>query len=93
MGDSIVLGVLGNKKNLFIKEEVTEEEGEECAKSVWGLTTAKTDWENFITFKWCLIWFWNPDNAISDVQNKILTEEEKKEMCELKNEPKNYLKL
>ena len=45
MGDR-VLGVLGNKKNLFIKEEVTEEEGEECAKSVgarWGPTTAKTD--------------------------------------------------
>ena len=60
MGDSIVLGVLGNKKNLFIKEEVTEDDGEECAKSVgarWGPTTAKIDWENFITFKWCLIWF------------------------------------
>ena len=35
MGDR-VLGVLGNKKNLFIKEEVTVEEGEECAKGKIG---------------------------------------------------------
>ena len=30
---------------------------------------------------------------MSDVQNKILTEEEKKEIYKLKNETKNYLKL
>ena len=53
LGDSIVIGVLGNKKDLFIKEEVTEEEGEQYAKSVgarWSLTSAKTDRESFITF-------------------------------------------
>ena len=60
MGGSVVLRVLGNKKNLLIKKEVTEEEGEEYAKSVgvrWGVTAAKTDWESFITFKWCPNWF------------------------------------
>ena len=53
LGDSIVLGVLGNKKDLFIKEEVSEEEGEQYAKSIgarWALTSAKTDRESFINF-------------------------------------------
>ena len=53
LGDSIVIGVLGNKKDLFIKEEVTEEEGEQYAKSIgarWSLTSAKTDRESFIAF-------------------------------------------
>ena len=46
LGNNIILGVLGNKKDLFINEEVSEEEGEEYAKSIgarWGLTSAKTD--------------------------------------------------
>ena len=53
LGDNIIIGVLGNKKDLFINEEVTEEEGEAFAKSIgarWGLTSAKTDREGFIIF-------------------------------------------
>ena len=53
LGDNIVLGVLGNKKDLFMSEEVTEEEGESYAKSIgarWRLTSAKTDREGFIMF-------------------------------------------
>ena len=53
LGDKIILGVLGNKKDLFINEEVTEEEGETYAKSIgarWRLTSAKTDREGFLIF-------------------------------------------
>ena len=74
LGDNIVLGVLGNKKDLFLKEEVTEEEGEQYAKSIgarWSLTSAKTDRESFITFI---------ENLISDYIEKFdLKHKQKKE--------------
>ena len=65
LGNNIILGVLGNKKDLFVKEEVSEEEGEEYAKSIgarWGLTSAKTDRESFLTFL---------ENLIKDYIKKV----------------------
>ena len=65
LGNNIILGVLGNKKDLFINEEVSEEEGEEYAKSIgarWGLTSAKTDRESFLTFL---------ENLIKDYIKKV----------------------
>ena len=53
LGDNIVLGVLGNKKDLFMQEKVKEEEAEEYAKSIgaiWALTSAKTERESFVTY-------------------------------------------
>ena len=53
LGDNIVLGVLGNKKDLFMQEQVKEEEAEEYAKSIgaiWALTSAKTERESFVTY-------------------------------------------
>ena len=53
LGNQIILGVLGNKKDLFAKEEVSEEEAMKYAQSIgarWALTSAKTDRESFLTF-------------------------------------------
>ena len=53
LGDNIVLGVLGNKKDLFQMEEVKDEEAQQYAKSInaeWGLTSAKTERESFVTY-------------------------------------------
>ena len=80
LGDSIVLGVLGNKKDLFLKEEISEDEGEQYAKSVgarWSLTSAKTDRESFIIFI---------ENLIRDYIEKFdLKDKEKKEKGDNKN--------
>ena len=46
LGKDVIKGIVGNKIDLFMKEEVTEEQGEEFAKSVdaeFLLTSAKTD--------------------------------------------------
>jgi small GTP-binding protein len=46
LGKDIVKGIVGNKIDLFINEQVTEEEGEEFAKSVGAkflTTSAKTE--------------------------------------------------
>ena len=53
LGDNVILGVLGNKKDLFMQEEVKEEEAEEYAKSIgakWELTSAKTERQSFVTY-------------------------------------------
>ena len=53
LGDNIVLGVLGNKKDLFENEDVKDEEAQQYAKSInaiWNLTSAKTERESFITY-------------------------------------------
>ena len=53
LGDNIVLGVLGNKKDLFMQEEVSEEEAQKYANSIgaiWGLTSAKTERQSFVTY-------------------------------------------
>ena len=45
LGDKIILGLAGNKKDLFQEEKVTEEEGEQKAKEIgakFKLTSAKT---------------------------------------------------
>ena len=65
LGDKIILGVLGNKKDLFLNEDVTEEEGESYAKSIgarWRLVSAKTDREGFIMFL---------EDLIKDYINKV----------------------
>ena len=53
LGSDYILGVLGNKKDLFLKEEVSEEEAQAYAKSIgarWALTSAKTDRISFLRF-------------------------------------------
>ena len=73
LGENIILGVLGNKKDLFVNEEVTEEQGQEYAKSIgarWGLTSAKTERESFITYV---------EDLIRDYIKKIEPEEKKEE--------------
>ena len=73
LGENIILGVLGNKKDLFVNEEVTEEQGQEYAKSIgarWGLTSAKTERESFITYV---------EDLIRDYIKKIEPEEKKED--------------
>jgi len=53
LGTNIVIGVLGNKKDLFINEDVKEEEAQEYAEKIgakWALTSAKTERPSFITY-------------------------------------------
>ena len=53
LGDDIIKGVVGNKQDLFMKEEVGDEEGEKYAESInakFRLTSAKVDAEGFINF-------------------------------------------
>ena len=53
LGDDIILGVLGNKLDLYLKEEVKEEEGNEYAKSIgakFALVSAKTQRVKFMEF-------------------------------------------
>ena len=56
LGKDIIKGIVANKFDLFMKEQVTQEEGEEYAKSIGALfllTSAKTDspkkFEGFLT--------------------------------------------
>ena len=73
LGENIILGVLGNKKDLFVNEEVTEEQGQEYAKSIgarWGLTSAKTERESFITYV---------EDLIRDYIKKIEPEEKEED--------------
>ena len=76
LGDNVVLGVLGNKKDLFMQEEVSEEEAQEYAKSIgaeWGLTSAKTERQSFVTYLENLI-------KIYIKKANIKTEEKKQEV-------------
>ena len=53
VGNDIIFGVSGNKKDLYIKEEVSEEEGENYAKEInakFILSSAKADPEGFNSF-------------------------------------------
>ena len=53
LGDEIVKAIVGNKQDLFLKEEIKEEEGLKYAKSMnykFRLTSAKTDPEGFSSF-------------------------------------------
>ena len=60
LGEDIIKGVVGNKQDLFMKEEVKEEEGEKFAQSInakFRLTSAKCDGEGFINFLELLLIF------------------------------------
>ncbi len=51
--EDVVLGVVGNKQDLYQKEEVSEEDGENYARSIkakFKLTSAKEDPEGFNNF-------------------------------------------
>ena len=53
LGDDIIKGVVGNKQDLFMKEDVEDEEGKKYAESInakFRLTSAKADAEGFINF-------------------------------------------
>ena len=94
LGNNIILGVLGNKKDLFVKEEVSEEEGEEYAKSIgarWGLTSAKTDRESFLAFLENLIKDYIKKVDPSHNENKE-NEEEKKIVLKNDNNEENKKK-
>ena len=66
--ENIVLGVAGNKKDLYINEAVSEEEGENYAKSInakFKLTSAKSDIQGFEEFlKELLIDYTNKNEEI-----------------------------
>jgi len=58
LGQTCVLGLLGNKKDLIMNEEVTENEAQEYAKSieaVWNVTSAKEERKGFLNFLNALI--------------------------------------
>ena len=53
VGNDIIFGVAGNKKDFYIKEEVCEEEGENYDKAInakFILSSAKGDPEGFNSF-------------------------------------------
>ena len=88
LGDNIVLGVLGNKKDLFLQEDVKEEEAEEYAKSIgakWGLTSAKTERQSFVTYMEDLIKIYIEKAKIKE-KDKQIEETEKKGSIKLNSE-------
>ena len=88
LGDNIVLGVLGNKKDLFLQEDVKEEEAEEYAKSIgakWGLTSAKTERPSFVTYMEDLIKIYIEKAKIKE-KDKQKEETEKKGNIKLNSE-------
>ena len=88
LGDNIVLGVLGNKKDLFLQEDVKEEEAEEYAKSIgakWGLTSAKTERSSFVIYMEDLIKIYIEKAKIKD-KDKQIEETEKKGNIKLNSE-------
>ena len=53
LGDDIIIGICGNKSNLYLKEQVKEEECIEFAKNInarWVVTSAKADKNGFTIF-------------------------------------------
>ena len=53
LGDDVILGVAGNKTDLYLKEEVPEKDGQEFANNIgakFKLVSAKVDPNGFITF-------------------------------------------
>jgi len=53
LGDEPILGIVGNKNDLYIKEEIKEEEGRNFANEIgakFKLVTAKEDPNGFISF-------------------------------------------
>ena len=53
LGDDIIIGICGNKSDLYLKEQVKEEECIEFAKNInarWVVTSAKADRNGFTIF-------------------------------------------
>ena len=85
LGDNIVKGVVGNKQDLFMDEDVTEEEGANYANSInakFRLVSAKTDPESFnVLLEELLKEYLKKNEAVSNIiklSNKPKNEEEKK---------------
>ena len=77
LGDNIVLGVLGNKKDLFMQEQVSEEEAKAYAESIgaeWGLTSAKTERQSFVTYIEKLIQIYIKKANIKTKKDEIVRE-------------------
>ena len=90
LGDNIVLGVLGNKKDLFMQEEVSEDEAQEYAKSIgaeWGLTSAKTERQSFVTYLEKLIKIYIKKANIKEVKDEKKEENVKKNTVKLNKKP------
>ena len=90
LGDEIILGVLGNKIDLYLKEEVKEEEGNEYAKSIgakFALVSAKTQRVKFLEFLEDLIKIYIKEaidkngRKKSDKSLKLGKEKNKKKKC------------
>ena len=85
LGDNIVKGVVGNKQDLFMDEDVTEEEGANYANSInakFRLVSAKTDPQSFnVLLEELLKEYLKKNEAVSSnikLSNKPKNEEEKK---------------
>ncbi len=85
LGDNIVKGVVGNKQDLFMDEDVTEEEGANYANSInakFRLVSAKTDPQSFnVLLEELLKEYLKKNEAVSNnikLSNKPKNEEEKK---------------
>ena len=53
LGDNVILGVAGNKTDLYLKEEVPEKDGQDFANKIgakFKLVSAKVDPNGFIAF-------------------------------------------
>ena len=53
LGDNFVMGICGNKTDLYLNEQVSEDEGKEYSEKIgcrWTLTSAKTDKVGFPKF-------------------------------------------
>ena len=89
LGEDIIKGVVGNKQDLFVKEEVREEEGEKYAESInakFRLTSAKTDGEGFIIFLELLLKeYINKNGKKPKVNNNIKLVNENHQMKNTKN--------
>ncbi len=88
LGKNIILGVLGNKSDLYLKEKVKDEEGEEYAKSIdakWSLSSAKSERKQFIEYINELIRIYIKKASKEDEKNKSF----KVQTAKLKKEKDN----
>ena len=88
LGENIIIGICGNKADLYLNEEVSEDDCKEYAnklKARWICTSAKTDKTGFPNFLKELI-----KEYMNFKPNK--KEEDKKEIIEDKNDKKIVLK-
>jgi small GTP-binding protein len=72
--DKIVIGICGNKNDLFEKEEVTQEQGKEFAEKInaqYALTSAKESKEGFLDFLISLIRQYLEKNDGNNIEKKI----------------------